>query len=198
MSSRGGAAAARRAHNPKVGGSNPSPATKLEVIPEPRVPTTRGSFFFQPRGVAITSDQLLDALPPNLPPDLRAFLECTGDVATIANGPVPWVEIPANVRGMLGGATHPDLQVSPGSTPSTAMLLIKAGWVSATLTATVTDGRLSIDTSKLPMLAPSSIAREIRAFVDALNGRLASNGKALGAPAFGPAGMTLTKVSIAG
>src|ERR1035437_550878 len=28
---RGGAAAARRAHNPKVGGSNPSPATKISI-----------------------------------------------------------------------------------------------------------------------------------------------------------------------
>ena len=33
--SRGGAAAARRAHNPKVGGSNPSPATNTPS-PEPR------------------------------------------------------------------------------------------------------------------------------------------------------------------
>src|SRR5829696_1078515 len=35
MPSRGGAAAARRAHNPKVGGSNPSPATNLEFILNP-------------------------------------------------------------------------------------------------------------------------------------------------------------------
>ena len=39
--SRGGAAAARRAHNPKVGGSNPSPATNT---PEAR-PLGRASGF---------------------------------------------------------------------------------------------------------------------------------------------------------
>jgi len=106
----------------------------------------------------MADDTLLDDLPPNLPPDLRAFLECTGDVATIANGPIEWVEIPANVRGLLGGAARPELQVSPGPTPSSAILQVRAGWVSATLPAAVVDGRLQVDTSKLPMLAPGSIA----------------------------------------
>lgn len=138
---------------------------------------------------------LLDDLPPNLPEDLRAFLECTGDRATIANGPVEWVDIPANVRGMLGGAARPDLTVVQGQKPGTAVLTVKAGWVSATLTATIANGKLAIDTSKLPFLAPRSIAAGIQAFVTALNGRLATNGKALGEPEFGPAGMTLTKVA---
>ena len=142
----------------------------------------------------MADDTLLDDLPPNLPAELRAFLECTGDVATIANGPVEWVEIPANVRGLLGGAVRPELQVSPGPTPSSAILRVRAGWVSATLPASVVDGRLRIDTSKLPMLAPRSIAADIERFVEALNGRLAANGKALAAPSFDVGGMTLTKV----
>ena len=141
---------------------------------------------------------VLDDLPPNLPADLRAFLDCTGDVATIANGPIEWVEIPANVRGLLGGAARPELQVSPGPTPSSAILKVRAGWVSATLPAAVVDGRLRVDTSKLPMLAPGSIATEIRRFVDALNGRLAANGKALAPPSFNADGMTLTKIDRAG
>jgi len=142
----------------------------------------------------MSSDTMLDDLPLSLPADLRAFLDCTGDVATIANGPITWVEIPPNVRGMLGGAAQPELQVTPGPGPGSALLRVRAGWVSATLPASVVDGRLSIDTSKLPMLAPQSIAAEIRRFVDALNGRLAANGKALAPPAFGAMGMTLTKV----
>lgn len=136
----------------------------------------------------------LDDLPANLPADLRAFIECTGDVATIANGPIEWVEIPANVRGLLGGAARPELQVGPGPTPSSAILQVRAGWVSATLPAAVVDGRLRVDTSKLPMLAPRSIAADIERFVEALNGRLAANGKGLAAPSFGAGGMTLTKV----
>jgi hypothetical protein len=142
----------------------------------------------------MAGDPLLDDLPPNLPEDLRAFLECTGDVATIANGPVAWVEIPANVRGLLGGAVHPELQVTPGSAPSTAILRVTAGWVAASLQAAVVDGRLAIDTSKLPMLAPRSIAMDIQRFVEKLNGRLAANGKALAEPSFGASGMTITKV----
>ena len=142
----------------------------------------------------MTGGSLLDELPPNLPADLRAFLDCTGDVATIANGPVEWVEIPANVRGLLGGATRPELEVKPGQAPGTAVLRVKAGWVSATLPAAVEEGRLKVDTSKLPMLAPKSIATDIQGFVDALNGRLTAHGKALAEPAFGPAGMTLRKV----
>jgi hypothetical protein len=142
----------------------------------------------------MAGDTPLDHLPPNLPTDLRAFLECTSDVATIANGPIQWVEIPPNVRGLLGGATQPELQIGPGPTPSSALLRVRAGWVTATLPAAVVDGRLSIDTSKLPMLAPASIAADIRRFVDALNGRLAANGKALAPPSFGPDGMTLKKV----
>ena len=146
----------------------------------------------------MTDQPMLDTLPPSLPEDLRAFLECRGDRATIANGPVEWVEIPPNVRGMLGGATRPELTVAPGSSPSTAIFTVKAGWVSATLPASVTGGKLAIDTSKLPFLAPRSIATQIKQFVDELNGRLAANGKALGEPTFGPEGMTLTKVSLEG
>ena len=144
----------------------------------------------------MAGDTPLDHLPQNLPADMRAFLDCTGDVATIANGPIEWVEIPANIRGMLGGVPRPELQVTPGLAPSSALLRVKAGWVSATLTASVVDGRLTIDTSKLPILAPASIAREIRRFAEALNGRLAANGKALAPPTFGAEGMTLRKVDL--
>jgi hypothetical protein len=141
-----------------------------------------------------TGRSILDDLPASVPPDLRVFLDCKADAATIANGPVTWVEIPPQARGMFGGATHPELQVTPGQAPSTAILRISAGWVSATLPASVVDGRLAIDTSKLPFLAPASIGIEIRRFVDAINARLAANGKALAEPTFGPEGMTLRKV----
>ena len=143
----------------------------------------------------MASDPLLDDLPASLPEDLRAFLECTGEVAMIANGPVTWVEIPASARGMLGGAAHPELTITAGPVAGTAYLQVRAGWVSARLPAMVSGGRLKIDTSKLPFLAPKSVASDIERFVDELNARLASNGKALGEPTFGPEGMTLTKVA---
>lgn len=146
----------------------------------------------------MTGESLLDELPPNVPDDLRAFLECRADRATIANGPVTWVEIPPQARGFIGGATHPELDVQPGPVAGTANLRVSAGWVSATLVASVEGGRLVIDTSRLPFLAPESIRRDVGRFVDELNARLAANGKALGEPGFGPEGLTLTKVDAAG
>jgi len=146
----------------------------------------------------MTREPLLDQLPPNLPEDLRAFVDCTGDRATIRNGPVTWVEIPPAARGMLGGAMHPDLTVTPGPVAGTAYLEIKAGWLAARLPAMVSGGRLKIDTSKLPFLAPASVKADIQRFVDELNARLAANGKALGEPTFEPEGMTLTKVDAPG
>ncbi|HET9852354.1 MAG TPA: hypothetical protein VFP56_07595 [Candidatus Limnocylindrales bacterium] len=145
----------------------------------------------------MTDRPLLDQLPASLPEDLRAFLDCRADRATIANGPVEWIEIPPNVRGMLGGASRPELTITPGPAPATAFLTVKAGWVSAKLPAMVRGGKLAIDTSKLPFLAPASIKHEIQRFVDELNARLAANGKVLGDPTFGPEGMTLTKVAAA-
>lgn len=143
----------------------------------------------------MTNESLLDDVAPALPEDLRAFLECRGDSAIIRNGPITWLEIPQNVRAMLGNKS-PELSVTPGQKPGSAILSIKAGWIGATLPAAVQDGRLAVDTSKLPFLAPPSIKREINRFVEELNGRLAGNGKALGPPSIGPDGLTLTKVAL--
>ena len=146
----------------------------------------------------MTGEPLLDQLPASVPDDLRAFLECRADRATIRNGPVTWVEIPPSARGMLGGVAHPDLTITPGQSPGAALLQIKAGWVSAKLPAMVSGGRLRVDTSKLPFLAPRSVKTDIERFVDELNARLAAHGKALREPTFGPDGMTLTKVDAPG
>ncbi len=143
----------------------------------------------------MTDQPLLDGIAASLPEDLRAFLDCTVDTATIRNGPIEWLEIPSNVRAMLGGKS-PELKIAAGAAPGSAVLTIRAGWIGATLPAAVVDGKLSIDTSKLPFLAPASIGRDIKRFVDELNGRLAANGKALGEPVIGPDGMTLSKVPL--
>lgn len=143
----------------------------------------------------MTDQPLLDGIASSLPADLRAFLDCQADTATIRNGPVEWLEIPQNIRAMLGGKS-PELTIVAGSAPGSAVLTIRAGWIGATLPAAVSGGKLSIDTSKLPFLAPPSIARDIKRFVEELNGRLAANGKALGEPAIGPQGMTLSKVPL--
>ena len=145
----------------------------------------------------MSGEPLLDDVASSLPEDLRAFVECRADTATIRNGPIEWLEIPQNIRAMLGGKS-PELKITPGTAAGTAIISIRAGWVGATLPASVAEGRLAVDTSKLPFLAPPSIARDIKRFVDELNGRLAANGKRLSSPTFGPDGMTMSKVDLAG
>ena len=141
----------------------------------------------------MTSGSVLDALPPELPDDLRAFLECRVERAILTNGPVTWVRLPPSARGLVGDGP-PVLEVVPGSTPTSAMLRLSLGWLKVALPAAVSEGRLVIDTGKLPMLTPGSVAREIQRFVDDLNDRLAAHGKQLGPPAFSQSGMTLTKI----
>ena len=131
-------------------------------------------------------------LPDSLPQDLRDFIECRSDSATIANGPVTWVELPDAATGLLGKAP-PELTVTPGEEAGTATLRVKIGFMSVTLPTSVAGGKLAIDTSKLPFWAPSSVKGDVMSFVDGLNDWLAANGKALAPPTFSDAGMTLTK-----
>lgn len=135
-------------------------------------------------------------LPPELPDDLRDFIECRSASVTIADGPMAWVRLPDAASGFLGRDTRPVLTVRPGRTPGTADLSVKLGFLSASLPAAVVDGRLVIETSRLPFWAPASVADDIAAFVDSLNGWLASNGHELGVPTFDGGGMTLTKVPL--
>lgn len=134
-------------------------------------------------------------LPASLPQDLRDFIECRSDSATIANGPVTWVELPDAATGLLGKAP-PELTVTPGEDAGTATLQVKIGFMSVTLPTSVAEGKLAIDTSKLPFWAPSSVKGDVASFVDGLNDWLAANGKALAPPTFSDAGMTLTKVPL--
>ena len=134
-------------------------------------------------------------LPASLPQDLRDFIECRADAATIANGPVTWVELPDAATGLLGKAA-PELTVTPGEDAGTATLRIKIGFMSVTLPTSVVGGKLTIDTTKLPFWAPSSVKGDVASFVDSLNDWLAANGKALAPPTFSDIGMTLTKVPL--
>jgi len=137
-------------------------------------------------------------LPPELPADLRDFIECRSQTVTIANGPMTWVRLPEAASGFMAGGSGPVLTVRPGDAPGTALLSVKLGFLSAALPAAVVDGKLVIETSKLPFWAPGSVRADITAFVDSLNSWLAENGYALAAPTFDDGGMTLTKVLLRG
>jgi hypothetical protein len=137
------------------------------------------------------------ALPPELPADLRDFIECRSETVTIANGPMTWVRLPEAASGFMGRDSGPVLTIRPGGTPGTADLSVKLGFLSASLPAAVVAGKLVIETSKLPFWAPGSVRADITAFVDNLNAWLAANGYALATPTFDAGGMTLTKVPVA-
>lgn len=143
------------------------------------------------------ADESLPPLPDGLPDDLRAFLECRTPSATIANGPIDWIVLPAAATSFLGGATKPELTVRPGPTPDGAILDIKVGFLSVSLPASVVDLKLAVDTSKLPFWAPGSVKGDVAAVVDGINQRLASHGMGLGPPSIGPDGLTLSKVPLA-
>ena len=135
-------------------------------------------------------------LPPNVPDELRAFVECRVDVTTIANGPLTWVEIPSGAKAFLGRDAGASIHARPGPSPDSAILDVAVGSIKVALPASVVGGKLAIDTRKLPFWAPGSIKREISAFVDALNAQLQANGKALGPPRIDANGLTLTKVAL--
>jgi hypothetical protein len=135
-------------------------------------------------------------LPASLPQDLRDFVECRSMSVTIQDGPQAWVQLPDGVKGYLPADAAPDLTIVPGSTPETMTIKVSLGFFSLSLPAAVNAGRLSIDTRKLPWMAPASIATGIAGFVDTLNRWYEANGKGLAAPTFGAGGVTLRLVDM--
>ncbi len=136
-------------------------------------------------------------LPASLPNELRSFVECTTDTVTIKDGPQDWVSLPDAAGGFLPKDTKPQLTITPGSQPATASIRIKVGFISAQLPASVSDGRLVIDTTALPGWAPASIGQDLQRFVDGLNAWFRQNGRGLAPPTFGADGVTLHKVPLA-
>jgi hypothetical protein len=137
------------------------------------------------------------ALPASLPHDLRDFVECRSASVLILDGPQAWVTVPEGISGFLSRDSKPELTIEPGLIPGSARVKVSLGFISMTLSATIEDGRLSVDTKGLPMFAPASVATEIKAFVDTLNAWFKANGMGLGPPVFGIGQLRLDKVPVA-
>lgn len=127
------------------------------------------------------------SVPDKAPQGLKDFLACTADAYTFKNGPLDWLEM----------SPAPDLTITPGTTPGTGTLGLKAFGFPISLPAAIIDGKLFIDTSGQD-LVPDSALDAVRRFVDGLNGWFRQNGRQLGPPDFGAGGMTLSKVPITG
>jgi len=135
-------------------------------------------------------------LPPNLPQDLRDFVECRTTSVAIKDGPQAWVGVPDGAKGFLSPGAAPELRIEPGGSPEAMTIKVGLGMFSVSLPATIRDGRLSIDTRALPWLAPASIGTAITTYVDSLNAWFAANGKGLALPEFGPGEVVLRLVDV--
>ena len=123
---RDGAAVARRAHNPKVGGSNPSPATKNLEAP-------------QPRGLFVANDTSVGTTAPRLerPGYAHCWLTsvnqlgsyCAEDSITTAELPSPLASAASRSRAImlplwLRHATPvTSFAVRPGTTLATVLII---------------------------------------------------------------------------
>jgi hypothetical protein len=136
-------------------------------------------------------------LPASVPDDLRRFVDCTADAVTISDGPQAWVSLPAEASAWLSKDAKPDLRITAGSQPGAATITVKVGFISASLAASVSEGRLVIATNALPMWAPAAVGQGIQRFVDELNAWFRQNVVGLAPPAFGAGEVTLRKVPIA-
>jgi hypothetical protein len=133
-------------------------------------------------------------LPAEVPADLRDFVECRATSVTVRDGPQAWVTLPDQATAFVPKASKPELRTTPGSAAGSATVEVRVAFVAVRLSATVTAGTLSIDTSGLPWWAPASIRTGVDGWVERLNAWFASNGKGLAPPEFGSGEVTLRKV----
>jgi hypothetical protein len=130
------------------------------------------------------------SLPDEVPDEIRDFVACRATSLTLKDGELAWVPL-----GRLPIPGKPSLSIVPGDQPGTATLTVSLGWVfSASVRASVTDGRLAIDTSSLP--GSAAMRDGIQAAIRDVNDWFRTKGKQLGPPAIARGSVILTKVDL--
>ncbi len=126
-------------------------------------------------------------LPKDAPADLKGFVDCKATKVTLG-GKVGWIPKLPEVT----------ITAAPGADPDSVTITVSWGVFSFTVSASVKDGKLSVDTSKFPDIPPFSDAKEgTKDWVDKLNAWLGANGFQLGQPQIAGGKVTLTKVAAA-
>ena len=143
------------------------------------------------------ADPKAPELPPNVPKELRDFVECTSNSVTITDGAQAWVTLPEGLQKIVGKNAKPTLSIKPGNAPGNATIRIGVGGFNLDIPASIANGKLAIDAAKLPFYVPDSIAKDVGNFVDDLNAWFGHNGWGLGSPAFGQGQVSLSKVPLA-
>ena len=136
-------------------------------------------------------------LPPEMPADLRDFLQCKSASVTLKDGTLTWLKL-EGLGDMMPDGLKPDLSISPGTTPGTGTITIKlVGDFQLSLPASISNGELSVDTSNPPWWAPQKLIDGINKGIKDLNDLLKKNGKGFGPPKFGSGKVTLSKIDLA-
>lgn len=127
-------------------------------------------------------------LPPKAPAGIVDFVGCTADTVAIKKGTIDWLPDLPDV----------DVAFEPGEAAGSVKATISKSVISASVTASVKDGKLDVDTSGFPDFKPFSTAKKnTKQWVDRLNKWLEHNGKKLSPPVVKDGGLALEKAAIA-
>jgi hypothetical protein len=115
-------------------------------------------------------------LPADLPPDLRAFVECRLDQVELRGGRAPWIPVPSVLKKTVGWFMRPSARIAPGPASGTATVAVKWAVVSLELQADVVQGRLALtaDGDRRGLL--DEVYEGVDGWVGGLNDWLAHNG----------------------
>lgn len=163
------------------GGKNPEP--KPEAKPEGKKP--KG-----PQPPKLPEDPK-DPKAPKVPQELRDFVDCKGTSATLSSGKIDWLDLPGGIK--------PDVKIEKGEKEGTFKITasIDVGIkVDFEMPAEVKDGKLVLDTSKVPGKIPGvgNPKKSVDDWVKKLNDWMAHNKNKFGDATLKGGKLTLTKV----
>ena len=132
-------------------------------------------------------------LPDDLPPDLRAFVDCRLDRVELQGGKAAWIPIPPILKHTVGLFLRPSARIEPQLVPGTARVGVRWALVGLDLVASVADGRLVLapDGNRAAML--DDVYAGVDGWVQSLNDWIAANGYQLAPLDVAPGRIALRK-----
>ena len=115
-------------------------------------------------------------LPPDLPEDLRAFVECRVARVELRSGKAPWIPVPPVLRHTVGLFVRPSASISPLPDPGHAHVGVKWALVDLEMVASVESGRLALSADGHSGGLLEEVYAGVDGWVDSLNTWIAGNG----------------------
>ena len=113
-------------------------------------------------------------LPAGIPDALKDFIRCTSNEVELEAGDLDWLPKP-DTGGMPVPDVTPGLTFEAGPTPGSVTISVGWGFFGVSVTGTIQDGKLNVESPPIPGLGP-----QITNWVNDLNADLESNGMQLG------------------